>query len=60
MHRRHDMTDAVWERRGRFCPEERTRKAGRPTTTGSLKNTHRRFCRWRDRGEWASRTKALE
>ena len=24
-----------------------------PRTTETAKNTHRRFCRWRDRGVWA-------
>ena len=96
-HRRHDITDQVWERlqppggpgkRGRPARDNRlfldavfwkgrAREGDRPGTTacfwtrcfgicalgapwrdlppdyGDWKNTHRRFCRWRDRGVWA-------
>ena len=82
-HRRHDMTDAVWERvrphlpggqgrRGRpaydnrrfidaVCWILRTGAPWRdlPPDYGDWKNTHRRFCRWRDRGEWAKLLEAL-
>ena len=83
-HRRHDMTDAVWERlqphlpsgegkRGRPAHDNRRfidavcwiLRTGAPPYPvrgrlwrdlspdyGDWKNTHRRFCRWRDRGEW--------
>ena len=75
-HRRHDMTDAVWERLREHLPGGEG-KQGRPAhdnrrfidavywvlRTGrrggicpglwDWKNTHRRFCRWRDRGVWA-------
>ena len=76
-HRRHDMSDVVWERlrghlpggegkRGRpahdnrrfidaVCWILRTGAPWRdlPPDYGDWKNTHRRFCRWRDRGVWA-------
>ena len=76
-HRRHDITDQVWERlqphlpggpgnRGRPARDNRLfldavfwnlRTGGPwrdlPPDYGDWKNTHRRFCRWRDRGVWA-------
>ena len=79
-HRRHDMTDGVWERlrlylpggagkRGRpahdnrrfidaVCWVLRTGAPWRdlPPDYGDWKNTHRRFCRWRDRGVPRRRT----
>ena len=82
-HRRHDMTDAVWERlrphlpggegqRGRpahdnrrfidaVCWILRTGAPWRdlPPDYGDWKNTHRRFCRWRDRGVWAGLLEAV-
>ena len=90
-HRRHDMTDAVWERlrphlpggkgqRGRPAHDNRRfidavcwvlhtgarpyQVRGRlwrdlPPDHGDWKNAHRRFCRWRDRGEWAKLLEAL-
>ena len=72
-HRRHDMTDEVWERLKPLLPGGEGKK-GRPARDnrllstpcagfcatgapwrdlppdyGDWKNTHRRFCRWRDR-----------
>ena len=90
-HRRHDMTDEVWERlrphlaggegkRGRpaqSLPRATTRgqpavyravcwilRTGAPWRDlppdyGDWKNTHRRFCRWRDRGVWAGLLEAV-
>ena len=82
-HRRHDMTDAVWERLRPHLPGGEG-KQGRPAQDnrrfidavcwmlrtgapwrdlppdyGDWKNAHRRFCRWRDRGEWAKLLEAL-
>ena len=76
-HRRHDLSDRVWERLRPHLPGE-AGKRGRPAQDnrrfldavfwvlrtgapwrdlppdyGGWKNTHRRFCRWRDRGVWA-------
>ena len=83
-HRRHDISDRVWEllepllpggtgRKGRPAGDNRLflnavfwnlltgappyRVRGRPwrdlpPDLGDWKNTHRRFCRWRDRGVW--------
>ena len=76
-HRRHDMSNAVWERLRPHLPGGEG-KQGRPAHDnrrfidavcwilrtgapwrdlppdyGDWKNTHRRFCRWRDRGVWA-------
>ena len=73
-HRRHDLSDRVWERLRPHLPGE-AGKRGRPAQDnhrfldavfwilrtgapwrdlppdyGDWKNTHRRFCRWRDRG----------
>ena len=82
-HRRHDMSDAVWERlkphlpggegkQGRpahdnrrfidaVCWILRTGSPWRdlPPDYGDWKNTHRRFCRWRDRGVWADLLEAV-
>lgn len=76
-HRRHDLSDQVWERlrpllpggagqRGRPARDNRQflnavfwiLRTGAPWRDlppdyGDWKNTHRRFCRWRDRGVWA-------
>ena len=43
-HRRHDITDEVWERLRRICLGERASKAGRPTTTGGLSTPCAGFC----------------
>ena len=76
-HRRHDLTDQVWQRLAPYLPGGPGRR-GRPAQDnrqflnavfwilrtgapwrdlppdyGGWKNTHRRFCRWRDRGVWA-------
>ena len=76
-HRRHDLSDQVWERLRPLLPG-RAGQRGRPARDnrqfldavfwilrtgapwrdlppdyGDWKNTHRRFCRWRDRGVWA-------
>ena len=82
-HRRHDMTDDVWDQlrphlpggegqRGRpardnrrfidaVCWILRTGAPWRdlPPDYGDWKNTHRRFCRWRDRGVWAGLLEAV-
>ena len=75
-HRRHDISDRVWEILEPFLPGSEGR-VGRPASDnrlfinavfwilrtgapwrdlppdyGDWKNTHRRFCRWRDRGVW--------
>ncbi len=75
-HRRHDMSDQVWDCLKPHLPGEQG-KGGRPAYDnrqflnavfwilrtgapwrdlppdyGDWKNTHRRFCRWRDRGVW--------
>ncbi len=75
-HRRHDLTDRVWDCLKPHLPGEQG-KVGRPAFDnrrflnavfwilrtgapwrdlppdyGDWKNTHRRFCRWRDRGVW--------
>ncbi len=75
-HRRHDLSDRVWNRLKPNLPGERG-KVGRPAFDnrrfldavfwilrtgapwrdlppdyGDWKNTHRRFCRWRDLGVW--------
>ena len=76
-HRRHDLSERVWERLQPLLPGEagevgwlaqdnrqflnavfwilRTGAPWRdlPPDYGDWKNTHRRFCRWRDRGVWA-------
>ena len=75
-HRRHDISDRVWEllephlpggpgKKGRLGKDNRlflnavfwqlrTGVPWRdlPPDLGDWKNTHRRFCRWRDRGVW--------
>lgn len=76
IHRRHDMSDAIWEKIEKNLPGTQG-KVGRPAYDnrtfinavlwifrtgapwrdlppdyGDWKNTHRRFCRWRDRGIW--------
>ena len=75
-HRRHDITDRVWEileprlpgRKGSWGGKAkdnrlfinavfwilRTGSPWRdlPPDYGDWKNTHRRFCRWRDKGIW--------
>ena len=75
-HRRHDISDAVWENLEPHLPG-RKGHVGRPANDnrlfinavfwilrtgapwrdlppdyGDWKNTHRRFCRWRDSGAW--------
>ncbi len=75
-HRRHDLSDKVWEQLRPYLPGG-AGKRGRPAQDnrlflnavfwilrtgapwrdlppdyGDWKNTHRRFCRWRDRGVW--------
>jgi transposase len=75
-HRRHDISDQVWNRLKDHLPGSEG-KVGRPAFDnrgflnavfwvlrtgapwrdlppdyGDWKNTHRRFCRWRDRGVW--------
>jgi len=75
-HRRHDISDRLWERFESHLPS-RAGTVGRraydnrrflnavfwilrtgapwrdfPPDYGDWKNTHRRFCRWRDRGIW--------
>lgn len=75
-HRRHDISDKVWENIRPYLTG-RKGSVGRPATDnrlfinavfwilrtgapwrdlppdyGSWKNTHRRFCRWRDKGIW--------
>ncbi len=75
-HRRHDLSDQVWDSLKSHLPGERG-KVGRPALDnrrflnavfwilrtgapwrdlppdyGDWKNTHRRFCRWRDRDIW--------
>ena len=75
-HRRHDISDRVWENIQAHLPGKKGsvgRPAGDnrlfinavfwilrtgapwrdlPPDLGDWKNTHRRFCRWRDRGVW--------
>ena len=75
-HRRHDISDRVWEllvphlpggpgKKGRPARDNRlflnavfwNLRTGAPWRDlppdyGDWKNTHRRFCRWRDRGVW--------
>ncbi len=75
-HRRHDISDRVWENIQAHLPGSKG-LVGRPANDnrlfinavfwilrtgapwrdlppdyGDWKNTHRRFCRWRDRGVW--------
>ncbi len=82
-HRRHDLSDRVWERLQPHLPGEsgKVRRPAHgnrrfidavcwilrtgapwcdlPPDYGDWKNTHRRFCRWRDRGEWARLLEAV-
>ncbi|AMK78155.1 transposase [Methylomonas denitrificans] len=77
-HRRHDISDRVWELLERRLPGREGACGGKardnrlfinavfwilrtgspwrdlPPDYGDWKNTHRRFCRWRDKGIWAS------
>ena len=82
-HRRHDISDRVWENLEPHLPGSEGR-VGRPASDnrlfinavfwilrtgapwrdlppdyGDWKNTHRRFCRWRDRGVWESLLEVL-
>jgi len=82
-HRRHDISDKVWENIRDFLPGTKG-SVGRPPVDnrlfinavfwilrtgapwrdlppdlGNWKNTHRRFCRWRDRGVWEKILEAL-
>ena len=75
-HRRHDISDRIWENIQAHLPGSKG-LVGRPANDnrlfinavfwilrtgapwrdlppdyGDWKNTHRRFCRWRDRGVW--------
>ena len=82
-HRRHDISDRVWEILEPLLPGGKGKTAGPPRITavsstpcagfcalgplggicppdyGDWKNTHRRFCRWRDRGVWAMLLEAV-
>ena len=75
-HRRHDISDRVWELLEPHLPGGPGKKVrpaidnrlflnavfwilrtgapwrDLPPDLGDWKNTHRRFCRWRDRGVW--------
>jgi len=75
-HRRHDISDHVWELLASHLPGREGSWGGKakdnrlflnavfwilrtgapwrdlPPDYGDWKNTHRRFCRWRDRGLW--------
>jgi hypothetical protein len=77
-HRRHDISDHIWQRIEDFLPGKLGKWGGRardnrnfinavfwiirtgapwrdlPPDFGNWKNTHRRFCRWRDKGVWES------
>lgn len=77
-HRRHDISDHIWQRIEDFLPGKLGKWGGRakdnrtfinavfwiirtgcpwrdlPPDLGNWKNTHRRFCRWRDKGVWES------
>jgi len=77
-HRRHDISDHVWNLLERHLPGREGIWGGRakdnrqfinavfwilrtgapwrdlPPDYGDWKNTHRRFCRWRDKGIWES------
>ena len=82
-HRRHDISDRVWEILEPLLPGGKG-KTGRPAQDnrrfinavfwilrtgapwrdlppdyGDWKNTHRRFCRWRDRNVWAGLLEAV-
>jgi transposase len=75
-HRRHDISDHIWELLEPHLPGRKGAWGGQaqdnrqfinaifwilrtgapwrdlPPDYGDWKNTHRRFCRWRDRGVW--------
>jgi len=75
-HRRHDISDRVWEKLEPHLPGRKGSWGGvahdnrqfinaifwilrtgapwrdLPPDYGDWKNTHRRFCRWRDKGVW--------
>ena len=77
-YRRHDISDAAWERLEPHLPGRKGAWGGNardnrlfingvfwilrtgapwrdlPPAYGDWKNTHRRFCRWRDKGIWES------
>jgi transposase len=77
-HRRHDISDRVWNLLEPYLPGREGMWGGRakdnrrfidavfwilrtgspwrdlPPDYGDWKNTHRRFCRWRDKGIWES------
>jgi transposase len=77
-HRRHDISDRVWELLEPHLPGRKGAWGGKardnrlfinaifwilrtgapwrdlPPDYGDWKNTHRRFCRWRDQGIWES------
>ena len=52
-HRRHAISDHIWEI---LAPH---RRRDLPPDYGDWKNTHRRFCRWRDKGVWENLLKLL-
>ena len=82
-HRRHDISDRVWEilephllgRKGTWGGNARDNRLfinavfwilrtgapwrDLPPDYGGWKNTHRRFCRWRDKGVWEGILEAL-
>ena len=82
-HRRHDLSDSMWElleprlpgREGSWGGKARDNRQfinavfwilrtgapwrDLPPDYGHWKNTHRRFCRWRDRGVWEGLLEAL-
>ena len=83
IHRRHDISDKLWEKLKPLLPGEKGR-VGRPAIDNKLflnavfwilrtgapwrdlppdlgdwKNTHRRFCRWRDNKTWEKILEAL-
>ena len=43
-HRRHDMTDDVWQRLRPHLPGEKAREAGRPKTTAASLTPSAGFC----------------
>ena len=73
-HRRHDLSDQVWERLRPYLPGEASKRGRQaqdnrlflkavfwilstgapwrdlPPDYGDRRNTHRRFCRWRNSG----------
>jgi transposase len=82
-HRRHDISDSVWERlephllgrKGTWGGNARDNRRfinavfwilrtgapwrDLPPDYGDWKNTHRRFCRWRDKGAWENLLETL-